>query len=458
MYKILIIDDDENVCISLKNILEDEGYETIVVHTAKDALHKLYNEAIDVALIDIWLPDKDGVSILERIKSDKIDVIPIMITGHGTIDIAVKCIQLGAYDFIEKPLSIERIITSIKNAIEKRKLIKENIALKQRIVEDYRIIGHSEAIQEIRKFISQVARTNARVFITGENGTGKELVARNIHEESLRRDKPFVAINCAAIPGELIESELFGYEKGAFTGAYTRKIGKFELANGGTLFLDEVCDMSLPLQAKLLRVLQEQKIQRIGGTKEIKVDVRIISATNKNVEKLVKEGEFREDLYYRLNVIPLYVPPLRERLEDIEDLAKYFLKRIAKENNLKEKEITDAAIEELKSYHWPGNIREFRNILERICIMVGKEVIDRDDVKRFLSPLKEREEEVLYDNLPLREAITRFEKRFIERALEKYNYNVSKTARALQIERTYLHKKIRQYNINIERRLVSSEH
>jgi DNA-binding NtrC family response regulator len=373
-----------------------------------------------------------------------------MISGHGSIDIAVRSTKMGAFDFLEKPPSMERIITTVNNALEQIRLRRENIKLlKDSILED-EMIGTSPKIMEVKSIIDTAAATSARVFITGDNGTGKELIARAIYRKSSRSDKPFVKVNCAAIPDELIESELFGHEKGAFTGAINRRIGKFELANRGTLFLDEVCDMSASAQAKVLRVLQEQQFERVGGNETITVDVRVISATNIDVRAAIEEGKFREDLYYRLNVIPINAPSLSERIEDIPLLVDYFLEKFAKEHGLGPREFTDEAMDFLKNYPWPGNVRELKNIIERLSIMVQKDVIGKNDIQKYIES-HDYDDILSKDISSFKKAKEQFEKEFIVKALKSNEKNISATAKLLGIERTNLHRKLKQYNINVDK-------
>jgi len=450
MARILIVDDEKNIIKTLTAILQDENHIVYSGESGEEALQFLRRNDVDLIFLDVWLPDMDGIDLLERIKKTTPDVAVIMISGHGSIDIAVRSTKMGAFDFLEKPPSMERIITSVNNALEQIRLRRENIKLlKDSMLED-EMIGTSPGITEVKSIIDTAAATNARVLITGDNGTGKELVARAIFRKSSRSDKPFVKVNCAAIPEELIESELFGHEKGSFTGALGRRIGRFELANRGTIFLDEVCDMSAGAQAKVLRVLQEQQFERVGGNETITVDVRVISATNIDMKSAIEEGRFREDLYYRLNVIPIHVPSLTERREDIPLLAVYFLEKFAKEHGLGVKEIDRAALAYLTDYSWPGNVREIKNIMERLTIMVPKDVIERDDIRKHL-------ESSDYDDLVVREtssfkkAKEQFEKEFIIRALKNSDRNISLTAKQLGIERTNLHRKIKQYNINVDR-------
>lgn len=386
MANILVIDDERSIRSTLKEILE---YEDHVVDLAEDGNQgiELYKEKMhDVVLCDIKMPSMDGIEVLEKLMAISSDTTVIMISGHGNIDTAVDAIKKGAYDFIEKPLDLNRLLVTIRNAMDRSTLIEETKVLKRQVSKTYDIVGESKAIQQVKDMIERVAPTDARVLITGENGTGKELVARWLHEKSERADKPFVEVNCAAIPSELIESELFGHEKGAFTSAHKQRKGKFEQANGGTLFLDEIGDMSLSAQAKVLRSLQENKISRVGSDKDIEVDVRIVAATNKDMKYEIEQKNFREDLYHRISVILIRVPSLNERLEDIPMLAEHFNELISAEYGKPKKEITPDAITEFQKIQWTGNIREFRNVLERLFILSDKKITG-EDVKAFAQPI-----------------------------------------------------------------------
>ncbi len=451
MAKILIVDDEENIIKTMAPILEDEGHTVLSANSASLFLDLISRNEIDLAIIDVWLPDIEGTALLERVKKDYPEIGVIMISGHGSIDIAVKSTRMGAFDFLEKPPSLDRLVTSVNNALEHIRLKKENIKLKKLSFVDDELIGNSAEINEIREIVKRAARTNARVLITGESGTGKELVAKAIYQLSTRVDKPFVKMNCAAIPDELIESELFGHEKGAFTGAIGRRIGKFELADGGTLFLDEICDMSLSAQAKVLRVLQEQQFERVGGNQTITVDVRVIAATNVDIKEAIDKGRFREDLYYRLNVIPIHMPRLADRRDDIELLANYFLNKFSQEHGTGEKTFSADAVEFLKKYPWPGNVRELKNIMERVVIMSLSEIITADDFEKYLvATVKDIPMTLSFNGLSLKDARDAFEREYIISALKSNGWNISETARQLDIERTNLHRKIRQLNIHEE--------
>ena len=382
MSKILIIDDERGIRNTLKDIFEYEGHEVILSENGMEGLVAIKTEKPNVVFCDIKMPKMDGIEVLERIKEFSPDTPVIIISGHGTIDTAVEAIRKGAFDFIEKPLDLNRLLITVKNATDKHELIHETKKLKNKISKKYQMIGNSEAINHVRAIIEKVAPSDARILITGPNGSGKELVAHELHELSHRKDNAFVEVNCAAIPSELIESELFGHEKGSFTSAIKQKKGKFELANGGTLFLDEIGDMSLNAQAKVLRALQEQKISRVGGDTDISVDVRVIAATNKDLKEEIAKGNFREDLYHRLSVILIRVPSLNERIEDVEPLTDYFLKTICAEMGIPTKGLTPEAIKALQACNWTGNIRELRNVIERLIILCDA-TITKEDVETY---------------------------------------------------------------------------
>jgi DNA-binding NtrC family response regulator len=386
MTKILVIDDERSIRNVLKDILEYEKYTVDLAENGAEGVDCVNNNSYDAVLCDIKMPEMDGIEFLTNAMEINSELPIIMISGHGDIDTAVDSIKKGAYDFIQKPIDLQRLQITLKNALDKGKLVTETRNLKKKVSKRYEMIGDSEALNKIRKMIDRVAPTDARVLITGSNGTGKELVAHHLHEKSLRAKAPFVEVNCAAIPSELIESELFGHEKGAFTSAHKQRKGKFEQANGGTIFLDEIGDMSLSAQAKVLRALQENKISRVGSDKDIKVDVRIIAATNKNLKQEINNNNFREDLYHRLSVILINVPSLKERKEDIPLLTHHFIEEICKENGIPKKTITEDAILALKEYEWTGNIREFRNMIERLVILCS-EKISKDDIKSYAHPL-----------------------------------------------------------------------
>jgi two-component system nitrogen regulation response regulator NtrX len=446
---LLIVDDEPSILQSLGGLLSDEGFEVTTAANGYEALKKIETESPDLVLLDIWMPGIDGIETLKEIKKDNPNIQVIIITGHGTIETAVSATKLGAFDLIEKPLSIDKIIVAINNALNFRRLEEENKYLRKKTLEKNSINGNSPKTVELKNNIAKAAPTDTWILIIGENGTGKELVARTIHHLSPRADQPLIDVSCAAIPEALIESELFGHEKGAFSGATTKKIGKFELASKGTIFLDEIGDMSLKTQAKILRVLQEQKIQRVGGSREITVDVRVIAASNKNLEEEIEKGRFREDLFYRLNVFPIEVPPLRQRLDDIPVLVEAFLEDFAVLNRSKRKKITPAALDILGKYGWPGNVRELKNLVERLAIMVETNFIDGKDIPDgyYLDSCLTAESTELhlfqYDDL--KEAKLAFEKEFIQRKLRKNRNNITKTAEAIGVGRSFLHKKLKSF-------------
>lgn len=448
--RILIIDDERNILTSLEGILTDEGYHVFLAESGEEALKIIREDPPYMVLLDIWMPGLDGIEVLKRIRDEAPSIIVIMMSGHGTIETAVKSTKLGAYDFIEKPISMEKLTLLIRHAFDQQRLEEENIALKGKLEKGYEVVGKSQGMVRLMEQINVAGPTNSRVLITGENGTGKELVARAIHRESQRADKPFVAVNCAAIPDTLIESELFGYEKGAFTGAAVAKKGKFEQADEGTLFLDEVGDMSLATQAKVLRVLQEQEFQRLGGNKKIRVDIRVIAASNKNLEEEIRKGNFREDLFYRLNVIPLTVPPLRERREDIPILINHFVSLFSQEYTIGHKNISTDAMDALCRYDWPGNVRELKNIIERLVIMVPSSTINLQDISFPIRGNVDIPQPIESDHSSLREAREAFEKVYISKKLKENDWNISKTAEVLKIDRTYLYRRIKALNIKEE--------
>jgi two-component system nitrogen regulation response regulator NtrX len=439
---VFIVDDEEGIRESLSGIFEDEGYTVLTAGTAEKAFDMLKEQTPDLMFLDVWLPGIDGIQALTKIRESNPELPIVMISGHGNIELAVNATRIGAYDFLEKPLSLERVLLVASRALERRTLELENKALKQDLTEKWRLIGNSPKMKQLSEQIDMAAKSNGRVIILGESGAGKELVAHTLHGSSTRASKPFIEMNCAAIPQELIESELFGHEKGSFTGAFERKKGKFELADEGTLFLDEVGDMSLSTQAKVLRVIETQEFQRVGGSKNIKVDVRIISATNKELAEEVKKGTFREDLFYRLNVIPIPLPPLRERKEDIPELVDYFLGYFAAEYGQKPKKITPDGLKMLEVYDWPGNIRELRNVIERLVIMIPSNTVTPRNII-----LGEAARSDYFTFNTLKEARESFEKDFIIKKLEENNWNISKTAEILDIERSNLHRKIKAYDI-----------
>lgn len=439
---IMVVDDEESILETLSGILEDEGYEVTTASTGEKAVSRYSEVSPDIVLLDVWMPHMDGIETLKIIREKNSNASVIMISGHSNIDTAVHAIKLGAYDFLEKPLSLEKVLILIRRALEKQKLEKENIELKSSMSRQWEIIGESPRMLELKDKIMKAAASQGRVLIFGESGSGKELVARALHHGSRRNNKNFIEVNCAAIPHELIESELFGHEKGSFTGAFENKKGKFELSHEGTLFLDEIGDMSLVTQAKVLRVIETQEFQRVGGSKKIKVDVRIIAATNKNLEEEIHNSNFREDLYFRLNVIPIHVPALRERKDDIPLLVDYFLTDFANLYGQKVKKVSRSTLRSLIEYDWPGNVRELKNTIERFVIMNPSEIIDVKEVQ----PVKGTKSD--YSSYKtLRDAREHFEKDFILKKLQENNWNVSKTAEELEIERSNLHRKIKSLGI-----------
>jgi two-component system nitrogen regulation response regulator NtrX len=445
---ILVVDDEPFIVKSLSGLLTDEGFEVSTASNGYEALQKIEAEAPDLVLLDIWMPGIDGIETLKEIKKTNSHIQVIMITGHGTIETAVQATKEGAFDFIEKPLSIEKVIVAINNALNFRRLEEENRYLRKKTIEKHSITGNSPPIKALRDLIARVATSESWVLIKGENGTGKELVARTIHHMSPRAAKPLIDVNCAAIPEELIESELFGHEKGAFAGATSKKIGKFELANKGTIFFDEIGDMSLKTQAKILRVLQEKRFQRIGGSRTLEVDVRVIAATNKDLEAEIGRGTFREDLFYRLNVVPIEVPPLRERNLDIALLVDTFLHEAAHKNNVSQKRITSEVADLLGAYPWPGNVRELKNLAERLIIMVPEETITPEHLPRPYNPSTSANESADFRSLleidQLKTAKQVFEKQFIQHKLSANENNISRTAKAIGVERSYLHRKLKK--------------
>lgn len=447
MKSILVIDDEHEICESIKMILEYEDYSVDYTTDSNKGMQKLEYGSYDVLLLDIQMPGKNGFEILSWLKEKENEIRVIMISAHASVQNAVTATKLGAFDFLEKPIDRDKLLISVRNASEQSNLIKENKKLKKELSSTEVIIGNSSAIKSILDTISRVAKTDARILITGENGTGKELVAQEIHKQSLRSTKELIEVNCAAIPHELIESELFGHEKGSFTGAVKQRIGKFELADGGNLFLDEIGDMSLHAQAKVLRAIEEGKIERVGGTSKINVDVRVISATNKDLLAEIQKGNFREDLFHRLNVIPINVPPLRERKEDIPLLVEHFSTMICNKNKFAQKEWTESAIKSLQSFSWKGNIRELRNFVERIVIMVPTTTIGEKEINSFLPASTSAVDEILNTSNTFQEFKEKAEKAFILKQLSLNNWNVSRTAEILGIQRSHLYNKLKKYEI-----------
>lgn len=445
-HKILVVDDEPNIRETISDILKDTGYDVVIAADGEEACQVVGREDFDAVVLDVMLPKKGGLEVLEYIHKEFPLLPVVVISGHGNIKMAVEAMRKGAYDFIEKPLSIERILSTTRNAITYKNLLLENMSLKSTANIAPSFIGKSSVITQILSSLPQIAQSDASVLITGENGTGKEIIARLIHYHSRRRYFPFVGVNCAAIPETLIESELFGYEKGAFTGANKQKKGKFEQAQRGTLFLDEIGDLSLTAQAKVLRVLQENEFERVGGNELIKVDVRVIAATNQNLVEKIKRGEFREDLYYRLNVVPLHLPPLRERREDIPELVEYFLAE-ERERTRRAISITPDAISFLASQPWKGNVRELKNFIQRLVILCPGDTITLSYVQQQLFPQSQNLFQEEMRRLSLKEAKREFEKQLILDRLAKFQMNIPKTAESLDIERTYLYRKMRELGI-----------
>lgn len=449
MKTVLIIDDEKSVRDAISMILSYENYNIINAEDGKKGL-TILNEpeiTIDAVILDVKMPVMDGIEVLQEIKKSNNDLPVIMISGHGTIETAVEATKLGAYDFLTKPLDRDKLLITLRNALEHKKLLAEVEKMKIQLEGKERILGESQKIKEILELIERIAPTESRVLITGENGTGKELVAKAIYRMSKRRDKPFIEVNCAAIPNELIESELFGHEKGAFTGATSQRIGKFEQADGGTIFLDEVGDMNLSAQAKVLRTLEEGKIERVGGNRLIEVDVRVIAATNKNLIEEIKKGNFREDLYHRLNVIPIQVPPLRERREDIPILIKAFTEEICKRNGIPLKNFSERAINYLKGLEWSGNVRELKNMVERLIILTRKNIIDIQDIEFTSATKASLIDDIIFTSKTFQEFKDRAEAAYIKHQLEVHNWNISKAAESMDIERAHLYNKMKKYGL-----------
>ncbi|HXT70051.1 MAG TPA: sigma-54 dependent transcriptional regulator [Vicinamibacterales bacterium] len=447
MSTILIVDDEAGVRSSLAAVLRDEGYSVETSESGEACLARTIHETPDVILLDIWLPGIDGLATLERLRERRVDAEVIMISGHASVEAAVRATKLGAFDFIEKPLSIDKTVLAVRNALRQRRLEVENRQLRARVDRRLVIVGASVAMEQLRGHVAMAAPSNGRVLISGENGTGKELVARQIHAMSHRHAGPFVEVNCAAIPEELIESELFGHARGAFTGAVADRRGKFEIASGGTLFLDEIGDMSIKTQAKVLRALQEQVVEPVGGQHSVKVDVRVIAATNKDLATEIRHGRFREDLYFRLNVIPVYVPPLRERGDDVIRLAQHFVVEFAREYGRRPKSFSTGAMDILRVYRWPGNVRELRNTIERLMIMAPGDVVEPPDLA-FLDIGAAPPRPAIGSKVePLFDARDAWERSYILSALASFDGNISRTAEALGLERSNLYKKMKALGI-----------
>lgn len=466
---ILIIDDEASIRQTLAGALSDEGYRTLLAPNAAQGIEIARKQSPDVILLDIWMPEIDGLTALNEMKQQGLETPVIIMSGHGNIETAVKATKLGAFDFVEKPIELDRILVLIRNALAARDLAEENQALRKQLSTRRPLIAESASMKHIQDMVKRVAPTSGSVLITGENGTGKEVIAQTLHALSNRFKKPFIEVNCAAIPEELIESELFGHEKGAFTGATQLRRGRFDLADQGTLFLDEIGDMSLKTQAKILRILQEQKFERVGGSETHSVDVRIIAATNKDLKQEITKGTFREDLYFRLNVVRLHIPPLRERKEDIASLTQYFLKEFASLHQKPARTVSEEGEKLLAKYNWPGNVRELRNLIERFVILQGaddeKTPIPVEEVKMHLGDVafsqgSSKGDGNFNESTPgviamstgqsLKDAKSDFEREYIIQALKDNDWNISKTAQVLGIERSYLHRRIKSFGIEIE--------
>ncbi len=446
---ILIVDDERGIRETLRGVLEDEGFDVETVESGEACLRFVEENNFACVLLDVWLPEIDGLETLKRLREQGNDSAVVMISGHGNIETAVNATKLGAFDFIEKPLSIEKTVLTVRNAIRQRELERVNQNLIEQLKQEYEMIGDSIAMRALRKQIAIVAPTDGRVLISGESGTGKELVARAIHAQSKRRNAPFVEINSAAIPEDLVESELFGHAKGAFSGALAAKKGKFEIADGATLFLDEIGDMSPRVQAKMLRVLEEQRFAPIGSNTPIKVDVRVISATNKRLDNLIEDGDFRADLFYRLNVIPFQIPPLRERLEDVPSLIEYFNRKFSANYGKTPKDFTTEAIDALQNYVWLGNVRELRNTIERVVIMVEKQKIAANDLPELNAKSEIPASSFRFPSF--KEANDAYQREFILHKLAEVDGNVSKAAEAMGVDRSHLYRRMKNLGINSEK-------
>jgi len=450
MNTVLIIDDEKEICESVKMILDYEGYQTDYSLLPSEGLTKIDSQSYSTLLLDIQMPEMNGFEVLKKVREKHLNLPIIIITAHGSIENAIKATKLGAFDFIEKPIDRDKLLISVRNAVDQNKLLLDNEDMKRTIFGEGKILGKSQAIQGILQLIEKVSPLDTRILISGENGTGKELVARAIHNKSLRKDKSFIEVNCAAIPNELIESELFGHEKGSFTGAVQQRIGKFELANKGTIFLDEVGDMSPQAQAKVLRVIEDGKLERVGGTKKIEVDVRIISATNKNLIEEISKEKFREDLYHRLNVIPINIPPLRERMEDIPILVNHFSNEVTTKYKKPPASFDDESIKFLQSMPWTGNVRELRNAVERIIIITDKRQITKKNVESLFVISKANFIDLIDQSNSFQEFKEKAERAFILKQLKANDWNVSKTAEILDIQRSHLYNKMKKYEIERE--------
>ncbi len=451
--RFLIVDDESGVRSALSGVLRDEGYRVEAVDSGEACLDRVVRKAYDVIMLDIWLPGIDGLATLGKLRERRVDAQVVVISGHGNIESAVRAIKMGAFDFVEKPLSLDKTVLVARNAVRQRQLEAENRQLREHVDRRSEMVGDSRVMTQLREQVAMAAPTNGRVLIYGANGTGKELVARSVHALSRRSAGPFVEVNCAAIPEELIESELLGYVRGAFTGAVADRQGKFEIADGGTIFLDEIADMSLKTQAKVLRVLQEQVVDPLGGRTGVRVDVRVVAATNKDLTVEIQSGRFRDDLFFRLNVIPILVPPLADRREDIPLLADHFMREFAREYGHRVKSLDEEALAIVRAHSWPGNVRELRNVLERLAIMVPGESIGEADLGFLVGgALSDRAAPDVADRLSLHAARDRFERDYIVRALASHRGNISRAADALGVERSNLYRKMRVLGIIATRR------
>jgi len=451
---ILIIDDEPGIRTVLRDVLEDEGHTVLAVEDGVLGLTELASHTVELVFLDVWLPHMGGMDVLARIKEQYPDIGVIMISGHANISLAVQATKMGAFDFLEKPLSLDRTMNVVRNALAMQALMKENRTLRASIFMDDKLVGDSKGMRGVRELVAQAAASDSRILITGENGTGKELVAREVHARSARAGGPFVELNCAAIPETLIESELFGHEKGAFTNALQRRRGKVEMADHGTLFLDEIADMSLATQAKVLRVLQEMRFERVGGEEPIAVDVRVVAATNKDIREEIARGRFREDLFFRVNVVPIHVPPLRERLEDMPALVAYFMEKFKRPSEQEPRTVTPEGLKALCAYHWPGNIRELKNFVERVNIMTEEAAITAESVRSFLggSPRADAGSALsAYEGMSLSDARDRFERELIQARLREHMGNVSRAAESLGVYASNLHSKMKKLKMTAEK-------
>ncbi len=452
MASILIVDDEPGVRTALGGVLRDEGYTVDAVESGEACLERVVEQTFDLVLLDVWMPGIDGLETLQRLRERQVDAQVVVISGHGSVESAVRAIKLGAYDFVEKPLSLDKAVLVVRNALRQRLLEAENRDLRAQVDRRHVMVGESPVMRHLREQVLLAAPTNGRVLVLGENGTGKELVARTLHAHSRRRTEPFVEVNCAAIPEELIESELFGHTKGAFTGAVADRRGRFEHAHGGTIFLDEIGDMSLKTQAKVLRALQEQVIHPVGGTASVRVDVRVVAATNKDLQEEIGAGRFREDLFFRLNVVPIFVPPLRDRADDVPRLAEHFMATLAAEYGRRVKRFAPEAMARLQRYGWPGNVRELHNVVERLLIMVHESIVTLQDVSFVGDAPMAQVAPPGAPTLALAEARDRFERDYILQVLAASQGNISRTADVLAVERSNLYKKMRAFGIAPSRR------